>query len=135
MCFRNKPTPPPPLPPHAVPLKAATKDVEDDYRPPVPPHRNIGSGETPKKHHHHHHHRNSKNHEKTHRSGDMNRPGSGQDDVLQETAMRSVFEFDDEPHESQAEKMENEEKMNFVQYPRSPNSSCMKLWRYGMKSG
>lgn len=108
-----------------MPLKA-TKEVEDDYRPPVPPHRNIGvtasggeSALTPKKHHHHHHHRNSKNHDKVH----ARTASSGQDDVLQQPTMRNVFEFDDEPHENEIKK-DSEEKVNFVQYPKSPNSNC-----------
>jgi len=60
--FRNKPIPPPPLPPHAVPL-TPKKTVNEDYRPPVPPHRIMPctstaespvppAVSTPKKYHH-----------------------------------------------------------------------------------
>lgn len=74
---RNKPTPPPPLPPHATPphLSERQKPQQQDgtnqeYRPPVPPHRNIGvnarmgmtDSPSPRKHHHHHH-RNSRHQE------------------------------------------------------------------------
>ncbi|KAL3270215.1 hypothetical protein HHI36_009271 [Cryptolaemus montrouzieri] len=73
----SKPTPPPPLPPHGLPLESSNTEesqpppyekahgsMVDDYRPPVPPHRNLVSSNTSsiessnisKKHHHRHHH-------------------------------------------------------------------------------
>lgn len=72
MCIkcRNKPTPPPPLPPHGLAHSAEnhTQQISnEDYRPPVPPHRNIAknaastsSSEGPpvRRSHHHYHRRN-----------------------------------------------------------------------------
>lgn len=120
--YRNKPTPPPPLPPHGVPTQPSERvkqDTTEEYRPPVPPHRNIGvtasnSAEaTPlRKHHHHHHHRNSKQPDRdSKQSQSYVRPvmefGSpkqevqeGSKDMPVQDGMRSVFEFDDEPQET-----------------------------------
>lgn len=56
--------------------------MTEDYRPPVPPHRNIGVSPAasspvdavpPRKHHHHHHH-NSKHQEKEGRHSQIVRP-------------------------------------------------------------
>ncbi|XP_047106144.1 transmembrane protein 132E [Schistocerca piceifrons] len=62
---------PPPLPPHglvapapAPASAAADKPLEVEYRPPVPPHRNMGVtariGPSRRHHHHHHHHRSNR---------------------------------------------------------------------------
>lgn len=73
--FRTRGETPPPLPPHAVPLESNIN--AEDYKPPVPPHRNIGVtarmtptnpatspliAPPPRKHHHHHHHRSNSKH-------------------------------------------------------------------------
>lgn len=59
---------PPPLPPHGV-LSTNDNNTQIEYRPPVPPHRNVGVSTVPKipeiifppkrYHHHNKHHRNS----------------------------------------------------------------------------
>ncbi|XP_060527695.1 transmembrane protein 132C isoform X1 [Cylas formicarius] len=132
----NKPIPPPPLPPHAVPLQMPSERVisspkpDDEYRPPVPPHRVAAGSEsqspviTPKKHHHHHHQRSGS------RSGDKllkealensGRPGSGlREKLLDNVENREmhVFKFDDEP----VEQPKKDEKTEFVQYPKSPSA-------------
>ncbi|XP_044755298.1 transmembrane protein 132E [Coccinella septempunctata] len=76
----NKPTAPPPLPPHGVPVEAAELSPppsydktmnanlakSEEYRPPVPPHRNLATPSSStadtsnqlRKHHHRHHHHN-----------------------------------------------------------------------------
>lgn len=33
---------PPPLPPHGIPMNEDDNQVVGEYRPPVPPHRNVG---------------------------------------------------------------------------------------------
>jgi transmembrane protein 132 len=143
--FRNKPTPPPPLPPHGVPLQPKPQQVED-YRPPVPPHRNIGvtsslEGTPPRKHHHHHHHRNSKHQDNKHHHRAASDYGwavsTVQDEDLVMTAsqepLKSVFEFDDEPpKEEKKEEVKmrskpaknDDDNVQFVQYPKSPNSNA-----------
>ncbi|KAJ3622259.1 hypothetical protein MTP99_002780 [Tenebrio molitor] len=141
----NKPTPPPPLPPHGVPLQPKPQQVED-YRPPVPPHRNIGvtsslEGTPPRKHHHHHHHRNSKHQDNKHHHRAASDYGwavsTVQDEDLVMTAsqepLKSVFEFDDEPpKEEKKEEVKmrskpaknDDDNVQFVQYPKSPNSNA-----------
>lgn len=110
---------------------------EEDYRPPVPPHRNIGitangslSELTPPKKLHHHHHNRNKGQDKLghHRlssdtSRTSSRPSSGLGrDTKDEVDKKEchIFEFDDEPHEVP----KKEEKIEFVQYPKSPNANC-----------
>ncbi|RZC37691.1 transmembrane protein 132B-like [Asbolus verrucosus] len=142
----NKPTPPPPLPPHGVPLQPKPQPVED-YRPPVPPHRNIGvttsslESTPPRKHHHHHHHRNSKHQDNKHHHRALSDYGKAtpndqdNDDFVMTASqepLRSVFEFDDEPPKeekkeevklrSKPQKSEDDN-VQFVQYPKSPNSN------------
>ncbi|XP_066247683.1 transmembrane protein 132E [Euwallacea similis] len=132
----NKPTPPPPLPPHALPLTPKKIMCSDDYRPPVPPHRNLPStsnaqspvppgASTPKKYQHHQ--RNgSRTSEKflqqvVETAIDDSRSDYGfKDRVIEgiEDEEQHVFEFDDEPEV----KKETGDKMEFVQYPRSPNA-------------
>ncbi|XP_049823614.1 transmembrane protein 132E isoform X2 [Aethina tumida] len=141
----NKPTPPPPLPPHgalcqpqvSVEPRAKSTVVEieaEDYRPPVPPHRNIGitanssiESTPPRKHHH----RNRSQEKGIYRppsidynkASDFPRPPS---DIIKDgdNNLRSVFEFDDDPHEDQNKKTEaDESKIQFVQYPKSPNAN------------
>lgn len=124
--FRNKPTPPPPLPPHGISQTEKQKEIKkqdtiEEYKPPVPPHRNIASVAGPpsnsveasptRKHHHHHHHRNTRpqieNGAKAKYEGRpqppeyTNRYSSRNDDIVvecepQEPPKRSVFEFDDD---------------------------------------
>ncbi|KAG5868104.1 hypothetical protein JTB14_034634 [Gonioctena quinquepunctata] len=137
----NKPTPPPPLPPHGVPLQPVERpkpqpDINEDYRPPVPPHRNIGvtasatsSAEvlSPRKSHHHHHHRN-RSQDKTNHHRANSRTESGHEkessrekvEQLDNGEEHRMFEFDDEP---QASALKREDKMEFVQYPKSPNAN------------
>ncbi|KAJ3642646.1 hypothetical protein Zmor_025409 [Zophobas morio] len=140
----NKPTPPPPLPPHGVPLQPKPPQTVEDYRPPVPPHRNIGvttslEATPPRKHHHHHHHRNSKHQDNKHHhrtASDYGWSINPQDEDIVMAAsqepMKSVFEFDDEPpKEEKKEEVKmrskppknDEENVQFVQYPKSPNSN------------
>nr|XP_015840223.1 PREDICTED: transmembrane protein 132B [Tribolium castaneum] len=141
----NKPTPPPPLPPHGVPLQPKPPQPVEDYRPPVPPHRNIGvtsEATPPRKHHHHHHHRNSKHQDKHHHDygwavNGWSKDQEEEDEDLVMTAsqepMRSVFEFDDEPPKEEEKPEEvklrskppkpDEEEVQFVQYPKSPNAN------------
>lgn len=171
----NKPTPPPPLPPHGVvqPPKSKQECIEE-YRPPVPPHRNIGVTThtpvegSPRRHHHHHHHRNSrpgengrkleKNYQDFNKSSQQDDDGllidlDSRDDGQAEAVKRSVFEFDDEPMVEESPKNEtpspkaeingvkmrhkpygnacasgnanassnNDEDVQFVQFPNSPN--------------
>ncbi|KAJ8932719.1 hypothetical protein NQ314_014414, partial [Rhamnusium bicolor] len=112
--------------------------LEKTTDPLFPPHRNIGvtasssiEATPPRKLHHHHHHRNrSQEKHVNHRlSGETSRtssrPSSGlardvrnRDEV--DKKEHHVFEFDDEPHEMP----KKEDKMEFVQYPKSPNANC-----------
>lgn len=65
----NEPDIPPPLPPHGVLSTTDNNNSQIEYRPPVPPHRNVGVSTAPKipeiiippkrYHHHNKHHRNS----------------------------------------------------------------------------
>ncbi|CAH0554668.1 unnamed protein product [Brassicogethes aeneus] len=131
----NKPTPPPPLPPHGVQsvqeaprTQSLIVDVEpEDYRPPVPPHRNIGVSASnfveaapPRRNR-------NRNQEKPqyrpssidyNKASDFPRPTS---DIIKDgdENLRSVFEFDDDPSEQEPE----EAPMEFVQYPKSPNAN------------
>lgn len=150
--FRDKPTPPPPLPPHGVPV---VEEPIEDYRPPVPPHRNIdvvmnsnSLESTPQRKHHHHHHRNSKqqqegkHHNRTSNEFIDSKANGGQFNVKQsededfiigatsQEPMRSVFEFDDEPPKNEEVKMRVKQEKNkeddiaqFVQYPKTNNSN------------
>lgn len=129
----NKPIPPPPLPPHTTPIHSKISNSNEDYRPPVPPHRNLAttfnaepsihaSPSSPKKHHH------QRNGSKTsvkilQQAIDPSVDGAHNSPVLEkrlevEERRQHVFEFDDEPEI----KKETGEKMKFVQYPRSPSS-------------
>uniref|UniRef100_A0A1Y1MMI2 Transmembrane protein 132E n=1 Tax=Photinus pyralis TaxID=7054 RepID=A0A1Y1MMI2_PHOPY len=123
----NKPTPPPPLPPHAHPpipperhkIQIETA-MDEDYRPPVPPHRNIGvtarisslESPPPRKHHHHHHrggkHSQDANKYENHpppaencKHFNVNEKLDGDCDFKYaedtENPPKNVFEFDDEP--------------------------------------
>ncbi|CAH1154164.1 unnamed protein product [Phaedon cochleariae] len=120
----NKPTPPPPLPPHGIPMQTP-QDTLSDYRPPVPPHRNIGvtasttASETgPAKRPHHHHYRN-KSQDKSNIHRNNAKADDGTDESKQEENRdQRMFEFDDEPQASDSKK---EEKIEFVQYPKSPS--------------
>ncbi|XP_031346930.1 uncharacterized protein LOC116173548, partial [Photinus pyralis] len=126
LLFRNKPTPPPPLPPHAHPpipperhkIQIETA-IDEDYRPPVPPHRNIGvtarisslESPPPRKHHHHHHrggkHSQDANKYENHpppencKHFNVNEKLDGDCDFKYaedtENPPKNVFEFDDEP--------------------------------------
>ncbi|CAH1236119.1 unnamed protein product [Diabrotica balteata] len=123
----NKPTPPPPLPSHSH--HSQNNAQNDDYKPPVPPHRNLGVSTTssdsplPKKPHHHHHHRN-KNQEKSHYHRLSNEliPLKSQAAVpkkkVENCTEKDMFEFDDEP-KAQTRKDDNVE---FVQYSNSPSN-------------
>lgn len=147
--FRNKPTPPPPLPPHGIQQKR--ESTIDEYRPPVPPHRNVtptskSNNSTPEpvqvRKQHHHHYRNSKQqtpdrdsrHSQRYVKPLMDFAGADQDEASspQQQGKRSVFEFDDEPQETakggvkmrtKSCKNDGDEDVYFVQYPRSPNSN------------
>ncbi|KRT83247.1 hypothetical protein AMK59_4704, partial [Oryctes borbonicus] len=117
----NKPTPPPPLPPHGIPQIEKQKeikkqDVIEEYKPPVPPHRNIGittqassvEASPTRKHHHHHHHRNARPQLEPGKSKYESRPqpeygnrySTRNDEIVVECEpqepKRSVFEFDDD---------------------------------------
>nr|XP_022906136.1 transmembrane protein 132E [Onthophagus taurus] len=146
----NKPTPPPPLPPHGIQtqLEKLKEHSIEEYRPPVPPHRNIGvstqntsaDASPSRKHHHHHHHRNSKHQEKPKYDPNFVRYSRNDDIVIEcgtqdPNSKKSVFEFDDDPPISSAtESLEaapivqnhqpktNEEELKFVQYPKSPTN-------------
>ncbi|XP_028135128.1 transmembrane protein 132E [Diabrotica virgifera virgifera] len=123
----NKPTPPPPLPSHSH--HSQNNAQNDDYKPPVPPHRNLGvstassDSPLPKKPHHHHHHRN-KNQEKSHYHRLSNEliPLKSQAAVpkkrVENCTEKDMFEFDDEP-KAQSRKDDNVE---FVQYSNSPSN-------------
>ncbi|XP_076253606.1 transmembrane protein 132C dtn isoform X1 [Rhynchophorus ferrugineus] len=129
----NKPIPPPPLPPHAVPLQTKKPCGTEDYRPPVPPHRNLATtsnaespvppGPSTPKRNYYHQRSGSKVSEKLLQQAmvESSTEGNGlQDRELDDVNDRNqhVFEFDDEPEV----KKETGEKMEFVQYPRSPSS-------------
>lgn len=125
----NKPTPPPPLPPHGMQLSV---DIEE-YKPPVPPHRNL-MDPSPRKHHHHHHHRNSKHGKPGDISGRLN---NSHEDLIEEAEFGDIpaaFVFDDDaspaalagPPSSPVVVMRNktpasDDSMEFVQYPKSPS--------------
>lgn len=112
-CFnRNKPTPPPPLPPHAVPLLPSVKvkqykDIDDteDYRPPVPPHRNIGVStqnvlleESPRRHHHHRHYHSGRDNKQRESKTELPKNETEVvDNMNSSQPLKNVFEFDDEP--------------------------------------
>uniref|UniRef100_A0AAR5PLA1 Uncharacterized protein n=2 Tax=Dendroctonus ponderosae TaxID=77166 RepID=A0AAR5PLA1_DENPD len=68
----SRPIPPPPLPPHAAPPKAPV----EEYRPPVPPHRNMQ------------HHQ---------RASEAELDQSEETGEEEEVEGRPVFQFDDEP--------------------------------------
>ncbi|XP_017768079.1 PREDICTED: transmembrane protein 132D isoform X2 [Nicrophorus vespilloides] len=125
---RNKPTPPPPLPPHGLPSPDIS--MAEEYKPPVPPHRNIGvttaqNDGSPRKHHHHHHHRNSKQVKES--------PKIIAEDII-DSNQRSVFEFDDEPAHPprnntpsdgvvfRQKPVSDDDVIQFVQYPKSPTN-------------
>ncbi|KAJ8975395.1 hypothetical protein NQ317_008610 [Molorchus minor] len=121
--IQNKPTPPPPLPPHGVfpERNKVVSDARDEYRPPVPPHRNIGITATslpsevssPRKiHHHHHHHSRSQDKSGHNRlSGELSKASSRPNSGLAKNAKESdktehhIFEFDDEPCENSKKKI------------------------------
>lgn len=142
--YRNKPTPPPPLPPHGLQPK---KEVDDDYRPPVPPHRNIEVSTSMaasslehlptaspklKKHHQRRLDKSARNS----RELKSNEKDFYEEEIDEGKGIKSVFEFDDEPQQPPPQKKPIEEKLQFVQYPRSPNSNSKKsigLLRFNLK--
>ncbi|KAK4874990.1 hypothetical protein RN001_011412 [Aquatica leii] len=147
----NKPIPPPPLPPHAQPPIPPERHklqqemiVDKDYRPPVPPHRNIGVSarissleSPPPRKHHHHHHRSSKHQQDNNKHVQDNKEDANQifDDNAKEPEI-TVFEFDDEPvvnstsmenfpkmRPKNVTKNNNEEDVQFVHLPNTETSN------------
>nr|CAH7758294.1 unnamed protein product [Callosobruchus chinensis] len=141
----SKPSAPPPLPPHGSPLMNATPSCalqDDDYRPPIPPHRNIlnstpnGGTPTPteptapvptRRHHvkSTKEKANNKRFSMENKSPHSSPPGRPEgivmedDDDGDDENAGNMFEFDDELQVNN----KKEDKMEFIQYPRSPNAN------------
>lgn len=81
-------------------------DDNEDYRPPVPPHRNIGVStqnvmldESPRRHHHHRHYHGGKDNKKRESKPDYHKNDNNEaiDNISTSQPLKNIFEFDDEP--------------------------------------
>lgn len=117
-------------------VKQIKENETEDYRPPIPPHRNIGVStqnvlleDSPRRHHHHRHYHSGRENKKRDSKPDYYKQEPEIVDT-QPCNKRSVFEFDDEPSTPtnvngvkmrQKSIKDVEDNVQFVEFPKSQN--------------
>lgn len=135
----------------SVKIKQHNDDTED-YRPPVPPHRNIGVStaqnaileDSPRRHHHHrHYHNNVKDNNVKKRESKPDYIKNDNDVIDNMNScqpMKNIFEFDDEPCtptntpingiklQQQNTDRERDDDVEFVEFPATQNNETCNIF-------